>query len=154
MKERRSKELDEGLLNLWHTELIDGELSEESRAQFQAHLDQRPALRGQLEEARQARALLQSLTRPEPPAMLADKALRRMKRRRRQSRRGRLKVERFPIELPTLVSLLLLVMSWLMLSLHQRALRQRVTHYLEQSSVLGGSHSEPAESQREGESAQ
>ena len=146
MKERRSKELDEGLLNLWHTELIDGEISEKSRARLQVHLDQRPELRIQLEEARQARALLQSLTHPAPPAMLADKALRRMKRRRRQSRRGPLRVERFPIEFPTLVSLILLAMSWLMLSLHQRALRQRVTHYLEQGSAPEESHSESTES--------
>ena len=153
MKERRSKGLDEDLLNLWHTELIDGELPEKSRARLQVHLDQRPELHVQLEEARQARALLQSLTHPEPPPMLADKALRRMKRRRRQSRRGLLSVERFPIELPTLVSLLLLAVSWLMLSLHQRALRQRVTHYLEQSSAPERSHSESTDSQREEGSA-
>ena len=124
-----SKQLDPQRLDEWMTELLDGELSEELEEQLRTLCEDSPERQESLARAERARSLLQQLPAPELPAQLADKALRRMRRRRRDRRGLHQEPERFQLELPTLVCLLLFAMSWLSLHLHQRVIAARFALY-------------------------
>ena len=123
------KELDPQRLDEWMTELLDGELSEELEEQLRTLCENSPERQESLSRAEQARILLQQLPAPELPSQIADKALRRMRRRRRDRRGIYQEPERFQLELPTLVCLLLFAMSWLSLHLHQRVIAARFALY-------------------------
>ena len=123
------KELDPQRLDEWMTELLDGELSEELEEQLRLLCEDSPERHASLVRAKQARRLLQQLPAPELPPRIADKALRRMRRRRRDRRGLHQEPERFQLELPTLVCLLLFAMSWFSLHLHQRVIATRFAPY-------------------------
>ena len=124
-----SRQLDPQRLDEWMTELLDGELSEELEEQLRMLCDDSPERQESLARAKRARNLIQRLPTPELPPQLADKALRRMRRRRRDRRGLRQEPERFQLELPTLVCLLLFAMSWFSLHLHQRVVMARFELY-------------------------
>ena len=144
-----SKELDPQRLDEWMTELLDGELNQDLEEQLRSLCEDSPEQREALARAERARSLLQQLPAPKLPPLLADKALRRMRRRRRDRRGLYQEPERFQLELPTLVCLLLFAMSWFSLSLHQRVTAARFALYASEGPAT--SEESPRDAQGEGE---
>jgi anti-sigma factor RsiW len=96
---------------------VDGSLTREQAAEFDAALESDPALRARFDAYRTAVAVLRSAPREKPPEGFASLVLRRSRRRRFQLRRSDGTAYRVPAEiiislvLAALVALLMM-MTW------------------------------------------